>query len=567
MRKILILSAFIFLSVTLSFAQFPSNYPFKTYVDTNRNLYVTGTSNGNIIWTKYDTSGGVLGNRTYSNPGGSDRGMDIATDSHGKIIIAGYLYDTSRHCNHIIVLKYSTNGGGTLEWEKTFDSTSSLDAKGLGIAVANDTIYVCGYATNSDLSTHYITIKYNPDGTFQWSNKYVLRGSQVATHILVDTAHVYIMGYKSQNDGTGYNDMTLLSYNLHGNDTAFDVLSLPNSDEIPTSFVFTHKVNVQPDSPVKSQLVSSGMMNVISVGNTYRYYMTVYFGTSQDGMTNTIWWDSTFGFKNRQNVATSVTTDSSGNPVVTGYYYNKSDTSLDFGTIKYNQNNGSVIWGPMSYDCNNGIDQASSIRRFGNQFVVSGYSQLSSTNNFVTQTFKDKGSSTTTNWTKTYQPSFITDIPATYPNHATQSYIFQDSSALTVAFAWNSSTAVYAVVKYGYSGNVIFTIDHGSDRPLHVQNSENENSKIFVLKQNFPNPFNPVTLIKYSIPVQSLVTLKVYDLLGREVAVLVNGYHEAGNYSASFDGTNFASGIYLYKLTAVSGVLKYEKIEKMSLIK
>jgi hypothetical protein len=70
------------------------------------------------------------------------------------------------------------------------------------------------------------------------------------------------------------------------------------------------------------------------------------------------------------------------------------------------------------------------------------------------------------------------------------------------------------------------------------------------LKQNYPNPFNPVTLINYQLPAKSEVKLSVYDVLGREVVVLVNENQSAGFYNVKFDGTKLASGIYFYKLSA-----------------
>ncbi|MGA9120788.1 MAG: T9SS type A sorting domain-containing protein [Bacteroidota bacterium] len=72
----------------------------------------------------------------------------------------------------------------------------------------------------------------------------------------------------------------------------------------------------------------------------------------------------------------------------------------------------------------------------------------------------------------------------------------------------------------------------------------------FELSQNYPNPFNPVTTIKYSIPQSGSVSLKVYDVLGREVATLFEGAQRAGNYTVQFDGTKLASGIYFYTLQA-----------------
>ncbi len=65
-----------------------------------------------------------------------------------------------------------------------------------------------------------------------------------------------------------------------------------------------------------------------------------------------------------------------------------------------------------------------------------------------------------------------------------------------------------------------------------------------------PNPFNPTTVLSYKLQVASSVSLTVFDIQGREVAMLVDGYREAGVHEATFDASNLASGIYLYSLSA-----------------
>lgn len=70
----------------------------------------------------------------------------------------------------------------------------------------------------------------------------------------------------------------------------------------------------------------------------------------------------------------------------------------------------------------------------------------------------------------------------------------------------------------------------------------------FELKQNYPNPFNPSTQISYTVPDRSYITLKVYNVLGKEVATIFEGYQQKGSYSAEFNGTGFSSGTYFYQL-------------------
>ena len=76
------------------------------------------------------------------------------------------------------------------------------------------------------------------------------------------------------------------------------------------------------------------------------------------------------------------------------------------------------------------------------------------------------------------------------------------------------------------------------------------NPQSYTLEQNFPNPFNPSTKIRFSIPEQGLVTLKVFNLLGEEVVTLINYEMTNGTYEVDFKGTDVSSGIYFYSLTA-----------------
>ncbi len=82
----------------------------------------------------------------------------------------------------------------------------------------------------------------------------------------------------------------------------------------------------------------------------------------------------------------------------------------------------------------------------------------------------------------------------------------------------------------------------------------------FVLSQNYPNPFNPSTRISYSIPTSGIITLKIYDILGREIQTLVSDIQKSGTYSINFDGSGLSSGIYFYRLQVGSDLIKTRKM-------
>ncbi|HVO72607.1 MAG TPA: T9SS type A sorting domain-containing protein, partial [Ignavibacteriaceae bacterium] len=100
----------------------------------------------------------------------------------------------------------------------------------------------------------------------------------------------------------------------------------------------------------------------------------------------------------------------------------------------------------------------------------------------------------------------------------------------------------------GSAGTILKTTNSGStfirdeDKLIKPQ--------AFLLNQNFPNPFNPSTKINYSVPHTTFITLKIFDILGREVAALINEEKPAGSYEIEFDGANLSSGVYFYQLQA-----------------
>ena len=128
----------------------------------------------------------------------------------------------------------------------------------------------------------------------------------------------------------------------------------------------------------------------------------------------------------------------------------------------------------------------------------------------------------------------------------------------------NDSVNDIAVIVVGGSatGNGYVLMLYGQDIPTDIK--EESSLPIDInLFQNFPNPFNPITTIKYDLPNTSDVSLIIYDILGRKVKELVNTKQEAGRYEVQFNASNLASGVYIYQLNAE----KYINSKKMILLK
>ena len=126
--------------------------------------------------------------------------------------------------------------------------------------------------------------------------------------------------------------------------------------------------------------------------------------------------------------------------------------------------------------------------------------------------------------------------------------IWADDEPLNGIFAQQIS-------KNGNLGEVLTSIND--------DNNINTNPNSFKLFQNYPNPFNPSTTIKYAVGSMQFVTLKVYDILGREISMLVNQEKQAGNYEVNWNAANMPSGVYIYTLR-VNG---YTNSKKMLLLK
>jgi hypothetical protein len=150
---------------------------------------------------------------------------------------------------------------------------------------------------------------------------------------------------------------------------------------------------------------------------------------------------------------------------------------------------------------------------------------------------------------------------------------YPDSLRLRIVASGGVTTGLYTIQIKGFGPNGtpvhMRTPQLRVINPIGIITLSNEIPDKFYLSQNFPNPFNPTTNIRFDIAKAGHVRMVVYDAAGRQVAELINERYDAGKYITDFNGTNLSSGIYFYKLVVDSfgETSDFTSIKKMILIK
>ena len=213
----------------------------------------------------------------------------------------------------------------------------------------------------------------------------------------------------------------------------------------------------------------------------------------------------------------------------------------------------------------------------GGQMGPSSYIAMDSTRNIMAVQYINKGTSPYADVFLTYKlvddATWHTPINMTHSDSTDNSQTHLAPYLRTVTTGTSVECTAFSEYSYeaGVTGpggaNANKTVAYLGTQKFTVTvtgvNDRSNTVNSFALSQNYPNPFNPSTMINYSIPVKSNVSLKVYDMLGREVANLVNATQEAGNHSVSFNASKLASGLYIYTIKSGNNTMS----KKMMLLK
>jgi|GEM_PF-711362 len=511
--------------------------------------------------------------KLYNHMGSQDISNGIALDHLGNIFTAGSVLNTSSANTDYGTLKY--NSAGVQQWFRLYNGSGNwLDYADDIATDAAGNIYVTGRTDAFSGNATCVTIKYNTSGDSLWVRSYV---NAYCSRLLVDSGgNVYVVGRKGD---ASFSDYFVIKYNSSGDSLWSRTYSGAGSF---------------PDGATCAAVDSSG--NVYISGYVYFAAPGPHSGiaTIKYNASGTQQWAAVFDLATTgSHRANDIAVDNSGNVYIGGY----SDTASlgrTYLVIKYNTA-GVPQW-QRRYS--SGVPQTTteilSIALYGNDFLyVTGYSVFAATYyDYVTIKYNSAGAQ---QWVTQYHNG--TDVATKLVlDDVGNAYVTGSSSSMTngediLTVKYNSAGVQQWTARWDgaahnndqgrdiavdNTGNVYVTgrglTGANNDDYVTIKYSQstagitpvsNVIPEIFSLGQNYPNPFNPITNIRIKIPVESFTRLTVYDVSGKEAAVLVNENLRPGEYSIDFDAGKLGSGLYFYRIEAGSHI----ETRKMILIK
>jgi uncharacterized delta-60 repeat protein len=490
-------------------------------VDNSGNVYVTGQSIGayvyyDIVTIKYNSSGVQQWVARLNGSGNTvDEGKAITVDSSGNVYVTGFIstaYGT--YYEDMITIKY--NSAGVQQWAKVYISPENGGDEGVDIKLDDaSNVYALG-VIYEDMHTNLVMIKYSSSGNQLWAMRYEVAVAITPRDLVLDiSGNIYIAGSVMN----PYDDFFVLKYN--------------NSGAYQWIQIYDH--NGQNDGAESIDVDNAGNVFVTGVGSATSDNVDIV--TLKYNSSGVLQWNKSYdGTAHNLDEARSVAVDNAGNCIVTGAS-EATGTGTDMITIKYNTL-GSQLW-VQRYNRSSDFDDYGYSIATGafNNIYVTGYSRnIFNQSDIVTVKYNPAGEE---QWVKIYNGT-------------------SDSSDLARKVVTKGLGDVYVI---GYSKNAGSLTDFTTikySQPIGIEPISNEVPNNFSLSQNYPNPFNPTTNIIFSIP-QSvilsgaknlLIELKIYDVLGKEIATLVNENLKAGTYKVDWNASNYPSGVYFYKLIA-----------------
>ncbi len=524
-------------------------------------ISLTGSGNWDVVTVKYTSTGDVI----WAKKGSSklqDRGNSLAKDTQGNYVVVGYFGGTGVDTVNFSGLKITGNGdrdifvakynsAGDILWVKAAGSINSGE-EGWGIATdLNDNIYICGqFQGTANFGSYQLTslggrdafvAKVSPQGDFLWAKSLGSTKDMYANDLDIssDKSEIAVVGYFTDTlvvngnmyFSNGADDSYLVRYDLDGNLKSVYSYGANLSDRAVTiaaaggkkywiggHFYGTMTLN-------GANLVSSGVRDA---------YMTLVDENNQHIYAN-------LGTGTDENYCTGIAADGAGNAYATGNFKG----SMSLGSFSLTSTGSDEIYLTRIGDWIVPVQLTMFNAEINNGAVLLKWTTATEINNYG---FEIERSLNKTDFTK------IAFVNGNGSSSNVSNYSYLDNTNLT-------GKVYYRLKQIDFNG--AYNYSNIIEVDLNLPNE-------FILEQNYPNPFNPTTTIAYNLKADGFVTLKVYDALGKEVALLVNGIQNKGYHKTTFNGSNINSGIYFYNLTVtdkLSGGVIFNQSKKMILIK
>jgi len=513
----------------------PGNGPDKglsIVADNSGNVYVTGYSADVIlgfdyITIKYNMNGIQQWIARYNGPGnGEDNARSIAKDNFGNVYVTGWSLGSGTY--DYATVKYDSSG--VQQWVARYDGPANSSDRALSVAVdGSGNVYVTGYSTGIGTIGDYATIKYNSSGVQQWVARYngpANAGDEGRAVTVDNSGNVYVTGVSW---GTS-DDYATIKYDSNGIQQWVARYNGPgNGDDNAYSIACDNSANVYVAGWSEGNGSGKDYATIKYNSNGTQQWVARYNGPGNyDDLVN--WYRS-------------IALDNSSNVYVTGMSWGIG-TVFDYATIKYDSI-GTQQWVARYNGPGNNWDRAYSIALDNSSNVyITGYSRSDTV--FGTEDYA----------TIKYNSSGIQQWVARYDGTGNREDI-------AYSIAADNSGNVYVTGESWGNGTSNDCVTIKYSQSIGIQPISNEIPKEYNLSQNYPNPFNSSTIIKFALPKSSLAKLILYDVLGREIAMLVNEELKAGIYVINWHAFLYPSGFYFYKLLSYD----YAETKKMVIIK
>ena len=559
-----------------------NDYAYSTAIQSNGNILAAGYSESNSIHSSIDKSSAVK----KSEAGSYHNFTLVSYNSDGTL-------DES----------FADSGIQLSQVGESYTSCSSAAIQNSG------KIIVAGSFTSP---ASMGIARFNTDGTID--NSFLDHGSQTST--FVGSIYSTFTSVKIQND----NKIVLGGYTYSNNNKSSFVISRADPDGFPDPDFGTNGYTITTmDSSVAVQsLALQNDDKIIAVGNSFSDGEVHFVLTRYNTAGNL---DSTFGIDgivitpsltgHKHDYSASVLLQNNNKIIAVGNASNTNENN--FALVRYKTdgsidstfgNNGIVL---TPFESQN-VYLNSAILQSDGKIIAAGYMQKSTEYDFVAVRYKADG-----NLDNTFGANGVFSLGTPNFYEECNSIVIQDDGKIILAgesVNGNSNIQNIKLVRLNTDGSLDNTFGTGGIKQTTIGSSYSETSSVlmqsdgkivvagnignsnfysaltlirynnkpgipsaievklntpikFSLSQNYPNPFNPSTIIKYSLPKQSYVTLKVYDILGKEVRSLVDEEKPAGNYQVEFYAADLPSGVYFYRVQAGS----FNQVRKMLLIK